>query len=312
MAPRAMWKGQLRLSLVSFGVRLYAATESSSRVSMNQLHKGCHQRLKNQLVCPVHGPVGRDEVVKGYEYEKDTYVIVEPEDLEAIQLESNKVIDLVEFVEAEEIDDRLVDSPYFMGPDGPVAEDAFRVIREALDRTGKIGIGKVVLFGRERLVAVRAQGKGFLLTTLRYAEEVRDPAEYFKDIADGDVDEDQVELAAEIIGKKSRAFEPSEFEDRYREAFFEMVKQKVKGEEPVVVEEEDVPASYNFMDALKRSVEQAEAGQSSSETARRQTRKKPGSKKAASGKKKKAGTKKPAAKSVSGSKKKGKRGKKSA
>ena len=299
-APRAMWKGQLRLSLVSFGVRLYAATESSSRVSMNQLHRGCHQRLKNQTVCPVHGPVGRDEIVKGYEYEKDTYVIVEPEDLEAIRLESNKVIDLIQFVGADEIDPMLVDSPYFLGPDGPVAEEAFGVIREALKKTKKVGIGKVVMSGRERIVALHPEGKGFVLTTLRYAEEVREASRYFEDIKIGTSDAEQVELAESIIKSKTKKFDPSAFQDGYREAFFEMVKAKVKGEKPVIVEEEDVPASYNFIDALKRSVEQVENGASG------------GGAKPKKAPRKKKVAKKPAAKSVPSTSKKKAKGKKRA
>lgn len=296
MAPRAMWKGQLRLSLVTFGVRLYAATESSNRVSMNQLHKGCHQRIKNQTVCPIHGPVSRDEIVKGYEYEKDTYVIIDQEDLDALKLESNKVIDLVQFVDKGEIDMMYVDSPYFLGPDGPVAEEAFGVIREALKRAKKVGIGKLVLSGRERIVALHPEGKGFVLTTLRYAGEVRSAEAYFADIEVGKSDKEQIELAESIIKSKAKKFDPSAFTDHYREAFFEMVKQKVKGEKPVVVEEEEVPASYNFMDALKRSVEQVESGGGAA------PKKKAATKKKAPAKRK--GAKKPAAKSVSGASKK--------
>jgi DNA end-binding protein Ku len=298
-----MWKGQLRLSLVTFGVRLYAATESSNRVSMNQLHKGCHQRIKNQTVCPIHGPVSRDEIVKGYEYEKDTYVIIDQEDLDALKLESNKVIDLVQFVGEGEIDMMFVDSPYFLGPDGPVAEEAFGVIREALKRTKKVGIGKLVMSGRERIVALHPEGKGFVLTTLRYAGEVRSASTYFDDIKDAKAEKEQIELAESIIKSKSKKFDPSAFADQYRDAFFEMVKQKVKGEKPVIVEEEDVPASYNFMDALKRSVEQVESGAGARAPS---SKKAAGKKKAATSKKKPA--KKPAAKSVpGGTKKKSKR-----
>ncbi len=306
MAPRAMWTGQLRLSLVSFGVRLYAATESASKVQMNQLHQDCHQRVKNQTVCPVHGPVGRDEIVKGYEYEKDTYVIIDQEDLDAIRLESSKVIEMVQFVDEGEIDDQLVDSPYFLGPDGPVAEEGFRVIREALKRSKKVGLGKVVLFGRERLVALKPEGKGLLLTTLRYADEVRDPKAYFEDIGNGQVEAEQVELAQEIIKRKTKKFEPSAFEDQYRGAFFEMVKRKAKGEKPVIVEEEDVPSAFNFMEALKRSVDEAEADTGSGRRSSGATPKKAPSKK-------RKVAKKPAAKSVPATaKKKGKKGKKSA
>lgn len=290
MAPRAMWKGQLRLSLVSFGVRLYSATESAGRVSMNQLHKDCHQRLKQQMVCPVHGPVGRDEIVKGFEYEKDTYVIIDQEDLEALKLESTKVIELVRFVDADEIDPMLVDSPYFLGPDGPVAEDAFSVIRAALERTGKAGIGTLVMQNRERIVALLPEGKGFVLTTLRYAGEVRSSSAIFEDVKSVEPDEEQVALAESIIASKSGPFEPGSFEDGYKSAFFEMVKAKAKGQTPVVVETEDVPASFNFMEALKRSVEEVEGGGASG-VAKKKTKKK-----AKTPSKKQA--KKPAAKSV--------------
>ncbi len=298
MAPRAMWTGQLRLSLVSFGVRLYAATESAGKVSMNQLHKDCHQRIRNQLVCPVHGPVGRDEIVKGYEYEKDSYVIVEQEDLDKIRLESNKTIELVEFVDADEIDPLYVDSPYYLGPDGKVAEEPFNVIREAMKRARKVGIGKVVMYGRERIVALQPEGRGFLLTTLRYAGEVRSAEDLFKDIKIEKVDEEQLALASSIMEKKASTFDPSEFTDRYQEKFFEIVKAKVEGQEPVVVADEEAPRSFNFMDALRQSVEAVEE--------ERAERSKPPTtaKKAASKSTKKAPAKKPAAKSVQPAEKK--------
>ncbi|MBD3293119.1 MAG: Ku protein, partial [Armatimonadia bacterium] len=195
MPPRAMWKGQLRLSLVTLGVRLYSATESASRVSMNQLHKDCHRRLKQRMVCPEHGEVSRDEIVKGYEYEKDSYVIIDKEELDAIKLETTHTIDLVQFVDPEEIGLLYIDSPYYLGPDGPVAEEAFRVIREAMKRTNKAAIGKLVLQNRERIVAISPKDTGLLLTTLRYAAEVRDSEAYFKDIQNGQVDEEQLEMA---------------------------------------------------------------------------------------------------------------------
>jgi DNA end-binding protein Ku len=296
MVPRAMWTGQLRLSLVSFGVRLYAATESAGKVSMNQLHKDCHQRVRNQLVCPTHGPIGRDEIVKGYEYEKDSYVIIEPEDLDQIRLESNKTIELVEFVDAEEIDPLYVDSPYYLGPDGKVAEEPFNVIREAMKRAGKVGIGKVVMYGRERIIALQPEGRGFLLTTLRYAGEVRSAEDLFKDIKADKVDEEQLALASSIMQKKAAHFDPSEFTDRYQEAFFEIVKAKVEGQEPVVVSEAETPRSFNFMDALRQSVEEAE----------RDKAERPAPAKKAASKKtiKKAPAKKPAARSVQPAEKK--------
>lgn len=293
MAPRAMWKGQMRLSLVTFGVRMYSATESSRRVSMNQLHAECHQRLKQQMTCPVHGPVTRDEIVKGYEYEKDTYVIVEPSDLEEIRLESNKTIELVEFVDAGAIDSMLVDSPYYIGPDGPVAEEPFGVIREALKKMKKVGIGKIVMQNRERIVSVSPHGLGFKLETLRYANEIRSADQFFAELKKLEADAEMLKLAETIIeSKTSKAFDASKYEDKYRDAFFEMVKAKVAGEEPVIVDDEVESTSFNFMDALKASVEQAGSDMPAETMAK--SKKKTKKSKAA---------KKPAAKSVSGKKK---------
>lgn len=274
MPPRAMWTGQLRLSLVGFGVRMYAATESSRRVSMNQLHKDCHQRVRNQLVCPVHGPINREDIVKGYAYEKDAYVVISQEDLDSIRLPSTKTIDLVQFVDADEIDPLYFNSPYFIGPDGPVAEEAFRVIREAMRRTGKVGIGKLVLQGREHVVALSVNGKGFLMTTLRYASEVRSGEEVFRDIADGKVDKEQVELAESIMQSKAAPFDPAKFRDQYQEAFFEIVKAKMEGEKPVFAEEEESPGVFNFMEALKESVARVEKA-GGRKTTKKKTKKKP-------------------------------------
>ena len=258
MPPRAMWTGQLRLSLVSFGVRMYAATESSKRVSMNQLHKDCHQRVRNQLSCPTHGTVARDDIVKGYEYEKDSYVIISAEDMESIRLPSSKTIDLVQFVDADEIDALYYNAPYYLGPDGPVAEEAFRVIREAMKRSNKVGLGKLVLHGREHVVALRVSGKGFLMTTLRYASEVRGNDEVFTDITDGSVEKEQIALAESIMKSKTAAFDPGKFHDQYQEAFFKVVKSKIEGEQPVFVEPDEAPPAFNFMDALKKSVAEAD------------------------------------------------------
>jgi len=278
MPPRAMWTGQLRLSLVTLGVRLYSATESASRVSMHQLHRGCHHRLKQKMVCPEHGEVGRDEIVKGYEYEKGSYVIIEKEELDALKLETTKTIDLVQFVEAGEIGQMYVDSPYYLGPDGPVAEEAFRVIREALSKTGRVGIGKLVLQSRERLVALRPKDTGILLTTLRYESEVRSAEPYFKDIRNGEVDAEQLELAETIIERMSSSFDPAAFKDRYKDAFFELVKEKVEGAEPVEAPEEAAPPTYNFMEALKRSVEEEAAPAKKTSKKKAKTKRKPAAK----------------------------------
>jgi DNA end-binding protein Ku len=287
MPPRAMWTGQLRLSLVSFGVRMYAATESANRVSMNQLHKGCNQRVRQQMVCPAHGPVNREDIARGYEYEKDHYVIVEESDLEGIRLPSSKTIDLVQFVDPAEIGPLYVDAPYFLGPDGPVAEEAFRVIREAMRAANKVGIAKLVLHGREHLVALSVSGKGFIMSTLRYASEVRSPDQFFGDVKDAAVDKDQIELAQTIMKSKTAPFDPGKFQDQYQDAFFKVVKAKIEGEAPVFVPEEQAPTTFNFMDALKHSV--AEASSSLPAAAKAASEKAPPAKSA----------KKPPAKSVS-------------
>lgn len=302
MPPRAMWTGQLRLSLVSFGVRMYAATESAKRVSMNQLHKDCNQRVRNQLVCPTHGPISRDDVVKGYEYEKDTYVLVSQDDLDAIKLPSSKTIDLIQFVDTDEIGALYINAPYYLGPDGPVAEEAFRVIREAMRRLSKAALAKLVLHGRENLVGLQVHGKGFLMTTLRYADEVRAADEVFRDVKDGDVDKEQIKLAESIMKTKAAKFDPSMFHDKYRDAFFATVKAKIEGEQPVLVEEEEVPKAFNFMDALKKSVEAAGtgAGRARAAGAKKPARKKTAKKTTA----KKTAAKKPPAKSVSAAAKK--------
>jgi DNA end-binding protein Ku len=291
-----MWTGQLRLSLVSFGVRLYAATETARRVSMNQLHQGCNQRVRNQLVCPNHGPIARDQIAKGYEYEKDSYVIVEQSDIDSIKLPTTKHIEIVQFVDADEIEPQYFNAPYFLGPDGPVAEEAFRVIREAMSRARKVAIGKFVLHGREHIVAIQVQGKGLLMSTLRYASEVRSGEQFFADVKDGKVAKEQIELAQTIMEGKVAPFDPSAFHDAYADAFFKIVKAKIEGETPVFVEEEESPRAFNFMEALKKSVDEAGKG-----AAAKKTRKKAPAKSAKK-------TKKPAAKSVGRTTKKRRKG----
>ncbi len=301
MPPRAMWTGQLRLSLVSFGVRLYAATESTRSVSMNQLHKDCHQRLKQQMVCPVHGEVTRDEIVKGYQYEKDKYVIITPEDLESIRLESTKTIDLVRFVDATDVDPIYVDSPYYLGPDGPVAAEAFSVIREAMSRAGKAGIGKLVMHGRERMLLVKVKDRGFEVATLRYANEVRSTDGVFTDVRGSEIDDEQLKLAESIIESKSGEFDPSMFQDKYADAFFEVVKAKVEGRAVEGEDEVATPAPINFMEALKASVaaaEEAVAGKPADGAGKSANGKSRSKEAGSAGSRRKTSPKKPAAKSV--------------
>lgn len=257
MPPRATWKGHLKLSLISFPVRFYNAINSGRRIALNQLHSTCKQRIRTQTVCPEHGSVDRADLVKGYEFEKGKFVIIDDSDLEKIRLESDKTIELVQFIAAGELDTMLLDSPYYVAPDGALAAEAFAVIREAMRRMGRIAIGRVVIGGKEHIVAVAVEDKGFVMTTLRYAEEVRGSAVYFEDIKDGDVSPEQLQLAEQLVQQKTRPFDPSEFTDRYYESLMAIIKAKIEGSEPVLVQEAEVGKVINLMDALKQSVEMA-------------------------------------------------------
>jgi DNA end-binding protein Ku len=240
--------------LVSLPVRLYNAVSSSNKVSFNQLHSKTHRRLKQQMVEPELGPVDRTDIVKGYEYEKERYVIIDDADLEKVRLETTRVVELMQFIDASELDPMYLDNPYYVAPDGPVAEDAFRVIREAMKAKHRIGIGRVVMNGREHIVAMRVQDKGFVLTTLRYAAEVRGADTYFEDIRNGEVNKAQLQLAEQLIEGMTSEFDPSHFNDRYQDALMEVIKAKIDGAEPVVAQEVEVGKVINLMDALKQSI----------------------------------------------------------
>lgn len=258
MPPRPIWKGHMRVSLVSFGVRLYNATSSTSRISFNQLHKGCNNRLKQKMACPVHGDVERSEIVKGYEYEEGKYVIVDPAELEKLEAASSKTIEIDQFAEADEVDPVYLDAPYYVTPDGPVGEAAFRVVRDAMKSAKKVGIGRVVLHGAEHVISLQPFDKGFRLFKLRAASEVRDPAEYFEDVSQAAADKTQVKLAENLVATMTAPFEATDVKDRYQEALKDLIEAKIAGKQPAIVEEAQVSETYNFMDALKKSVDQAE------------------------------------------------------
>lgn len=260
MPPRATWKGHLKLSLVSFGVRVYNATTSSGKITLNQLHKDCHQRLKQKMVCPEHGDVERDEIVKGYAFEKGRYVVIDDEDLQKVRLETTKTIDIVQFIDRDELKPIYLNAPYYLAPDGPVAEEAFRVIRTALEKSNKVGIGRFVIAGRENVVALEVEGRGLRMTTLRSDAEVRASTEYFGEISDADVDAGQLELAERLVEASTAPLDTSRFRDRYQEALLEVIKAKVEGKEPAIIEEEQAPTGFSFMKALEESIAAAGAG----------------------------------------------------
>jgi len=256
MAPRASWKGYLKLSLVSCPVRLYTATTTAERISFHLLHKDTHNRVQMKPHDPEIGVVSRGDLVKGYEFEKDQYVIVSDDDLAQIQIESTKTISIETFVDESEIDPIYFDSTYYLAPDGPVAEETYRVVHEAMRSEGKAAVARVVLSGRERPVIIMVRGEGFALRTLRSAKEVRGHESYFEGLEGQDVDGEMLELAEMIIKKLKGSFDPAKFEDRYQVALKEIVQGKLKGSTTVIAKAPERGKVINLMDALRRSLEE--------------------------------------------------------
>jgi DNA end-binding protein Ku len=254
--PRSTWKGYLKLSLVSCAVALYNATSAAERISFNTLNRKTGNRLKQQMIDSVtEEPVDPSDRVKGYQINKGQYVLVEDSDLEALKIESTKLIDIESFVPELEVDEIYLDSPYYLAPDDRVAEEAFAVIRDAMAQKKVAGIGRVVLNRRERMLMLQPRGKGILATTLRYPYEVRKDAEYFADISDIELPDEMLGIAEVIIDRKSGHFEPDKFTDRYEDALVNLVKAKQAGQ-VFAMPEAPAPAKVvNIMDALKRSLE---------------------------------------------------------
>ena len=255
MAPRATWKGYLKLSLVSCPVRLYNASSSSERVSFNLLHKDTHNRVQMKPVDPELGQVERADLVKGYQYEKNQYVILEEEDFEKVRIESTETINIEAFVDEDEIDTIYYDSPYYLAPDGAMAEETFVVIREAMKEAGKAAIARLVLANRERIVTVSVRDRGMQVTTLRNPKEVRGHAAYFEGIPADGADTEMLKLAEQLIRQRTAKFDPEQYTDRYEEALMDVIKAKIAGEEPVVTAAPERGKVINLMDALKKSLE---------------------------------------------------------
>jgi DNA end-binding protein Ku len=259
MAARAYWQGQIRLALVSIPVEVYAATKSGATIAFHQIHEPSGKRINYEKVVQGIGPVDRDEIVKGYEVSKGNYVLLEDDEIEAAKVESRKTLDLVQFVDAGEIDVFYFEKPYYVVPADDLAEEAFVVLREALKETGKIGIGQISVRGRESLVSLKPCGKGIVLETLRYEDEVRKAQSYFKDIPATKPDKSLLDLATTLIEQRTAKFDPGEFHDRYVDALRKLIakKQKAKGKKILedVVEPEALPGNViDLMAALKKSV----------------------------------------------------------
>jgi len=256
MAPRANWKGYLRLSLVSCPIALYPASSLSEKVSFNQINRKTGNCLKQQNVDSETGEVvPREDTARGYEVVKGQYLIVEDEELDAVQIESTRTIDIDQFVPKTEIDERYIDSPYYLAPDGQVGQDAFAVIRDTIGKLNMVALGRVVLTRREHVIALEPKGRGLLGLTLRYPYEVRDEASYFEDIPDLKLPKEMLDLATHIVNSKSGHFDPSQFQDRYENALIDLVKKKEAGEKIEPAGEAAAPRVVNLMDALRASID---------------------------------------------------------
>jgi DNA end-binding protein Ku len=254
-APRATWKGFLKISLVNIPVRVFPATDSAATISFNQLHGECQTRIQQKRWCPkCEREVPISEVVKGYEFEKGRYVVMEEEDLAKVRPESTRVIDLVQFTEAEAIDPIYVERPYYLAPDGQMALEAFAVIREGMK--GKAGIGKLALYGREYLVAVQPREKGLVMYTMRHANEVRSMAgiEELENVPEK-LKPEEIKMAKQVIGNFEGALDLTEYRDAYQEELQRIIDAKIAGQEVVATEEQAPPKVVNLMDALRQSLD---------------------------------------------------------
>ncbi|WP_324740896.1 Ku protein [Tsuneonella sp. CC-YZS046] len=272
MAARPYWKGQIRLALVSIPVEIYSATKSGAKIAFNQIHEPSGKRIKYEKVVPGIGPVDLDEIVKGFEYAKGEYVLLDDEEIEGVKLESKKTLELTQFVEAHDIDMIYFEKPYYIVPADDLAEEAFIVLREALRRTRKVGLGQLAMRGREYVVSIKACGRGLVMETLRYADEVNRASSYFREISDADPDEELLDLATTLIDKKTGKFDATDFHDRYADALRELIDRKKKGK-TLNIEEDDKgadPRGSNVVDlmaALKKSIGSGGTGKKAPATA---------------------------------------------
>lgn len=260
MAARAYWQGQIRLALVSIPVEVYAATKSGATIAFHQIHEPSGKRINYEKVVQGIGPVDRDEIVKGYEVSKGNYVLLDDDEIEAAKVESRKTLDLVQFVDAGEIDVFYFEKPYYVVPADDLAEEAFIVLRDAMKAAGKVGIGQISVRGRETLVSLKPCGKGLVLETMRYEDEVRRAQEYFKAIPATKPDKALLDLATTLIEQRAAPFEPAEFHDRYVDALKKLIAKKAKSKGKKILEDVEEPMDargsnvIDLMAALKKSV----------------------------------------------------------
>ncbi len=265
MAARAIWRGQIRLALVSIPVELYPATKSGAAIQFHQVYEPTGQRIKYEKVVPGIGPVDRDQIVKGYEVSKGHYVLLDQDEIDSVKLESKKTLDLVEFVDTHDIDAMYYDKPYFVVPADDLAEEAYVVLRDALKAAKKVGVGQLAMRGQEYVVSLKPCGRGLLLETLRYADEVNKAQSYFREIGNEEPDADLLDMASMLIERKSGKFDPSEFHNRYVDALHELIEEKQRAKGEKIIQDPDAnappPRGSNVVDlmaALKRSLNNGE------------------------------------------------------
>jgi DNA end-binding protein Ku len=266
MAARPVWRGQIRLALVSIPVEIYPATKSGAQIQFHQVHEPSGKRIKYEKVVPGIGPVDRDEIVKGYEVSKGHYVLLDPEEIESVKLESRKTLDLVQFVDDADIAPMYFEKPYYVVPADDLAEEAYVVLREALKDAKKVGVGQMAMRGQEYVVAIKPHDRGILMETLRYADEVNKATGFFRDIGDTKPDPDLLDMASMLIERKAGEFNPADFHNRYVDALKDLIaeKQKKKGEKVIQDPDADAPPPkgsnvIDLMAALKKSLGEKEA-----------------------------------------------------
>ena len=290
MASRPVWKGQIRLSLVSIPVEIFAATKSGAQISFRQIHRKSGKRIHYDKVAEGIGPVDADEIIKGYEFAKDEYVLLTDEEIEGVKLETKKTLELVQFVDSNDIPPLYYDKPYYVVPQDDLAEDAFRVVRDALRGAKKTGLGQLAMRGKEYLVALRPCGSGLLLETLHYADEIQKADTIFEDISDETAEEDLLAVASELIKRKTSPFKAENFKNHYTEALKRLIAEKrQQGNDQLVIEDEDSSAPkaksnvIDLMASLKKSLEGGGSSDRSEGTseAKPAARKKPAAKKPA-------------------------------
>ena len=265
MAARAIWKGQLRLSLVSIPIEVFPATDSGSQIKFRQIHQPTGKPIRYEKVVTGVGPVDENEILKGFEVSKNDFILIDPDEIADIRLETKKTFEIVQFVDGHEIAPLYYENPYYVVPADDLAKDAYRVVRDALRKAGKVGLGQITMYGREHLAAVRPCGDGLLLETLRYADEIRDADPLFADIQDAKVDTDLLDVALALIDRKTAPFRAEAFKDHYTEALRALVEAKRANKKtPRVTTDDSAPApTDNVIDllaALKQSLAKAGGG----------------------------------------------------